>query len=91
MFPGEEEFELKDNKFVGWVGYAAPGKTPNANSPYIKCWVASAEKLGKRPSEFIGQYVTLEKIPTILFKRPEIGPDKKALLNEAGEKVYEEI
>ena len=91
MFPGEEEFELKEGRFVGWVTYAVPGKTPHANSGYIKCWVASAEKLGKKPSEFIGQYVTLEKIPTTLFKRPKLGEDKKPLLGQDGKKVYEEI
>lgn len=91
MFPGEEDFELKDGKFVGWVSYAAEGKTPHANSSYMKCWVASAEKMGKKPSDFIGQYVTLEKIPTVLFKQPELGEDKKPLLDDEGKKIYKEI
>ena len=91
MFPGEEEFELKDNKFVGWVGYAVEGKTPHANSAYMKCWVASAEKMGKKPSDFIGQYATLDKIPTVLFKQPEVGEDKKPLLDDEGKKIYKEI
>ena len=91
MFPGEEEFELKDNKFVGWVSYAAAGKTPHANSGYIKVWVASAERLGKKPSDFKGQYVTLDKIPTVLFKQPELDENKKPLLDDEGKKIYKEI
>lgn len=91
MFPGEEEFELKDNLFTGWVPYAVEGKAPHINSGYMKCWVASAEKLGKKPSEFIGQYVTLEKIPTVLFKQPKLGEDKKPLLDEDGKKIYVEV
>ena len=91
MSPGEEEFELKDNRYVGWVSYAAQGKTPHANSSYIKCWVASAEKLGRKPSDFIGQYVTLEKLPVVLFKQAKVGSDKKAIVGEDGKKIYEEI
>lgn len=92
MFPSEEDFELKDSKYVGWVGYAVEGKTPHANSAYMKCWVASAEKMGKKPSDFVGQYVTLEKVPTPLFKQRVIDPDtKKQVLDDDGEKVYEEI
>jgi len=91
MFPGEEDFELKDNKFVGWVSYAAEGKTPHTNSAYMKCWVASAEKMGKKPSDFIGQYVTLDKVPTLLFKKPKLGEDKKPLLDEEGNKIYDEV
>lgn len=91
MFLGEEEFELTDGRFSGWVSYAAEGKRPHANSAYMKCWVASAEAMGKKPSDFVGQYVTLEKIPTVLFKRPVMGKDKKPVLDEDGGKVYEEI
>jgi hypothetical protein len=91
MFPGEEEFELKDGRFVGWVPYAPEGKTPHANSSYMKVWVASAERLGKKPSDFIGEYVTLEKTPTVLFRRPLLGEDKKPLLDDEGNKLYEEI
>ena len=47
--------------------------------------------MGKKPSELVGQYVTLEKIPTVLFKQPKLGEDKKPLLDEDGKKVYEEI
>ena len=91
MFPGEDDFELKDNRFTGWVSYAVAGKTPHANSAYMKCWVASAEKMGKKPSEFIGEYVTFEKLPTVLFKQPELGEDKKPLLDEEGRKIYREV
>jgi len=91
MFPGEEEFELKDNKFVGMVPYAVEGKNPHSNSSYMKCWVASAERMGKKPSEFIGQYVTLEKIPVVLFKQGIRGEDKKPLLDEDGQKIYKEV
>ena len=91
MFLGEEAFEFKDGKYVFWLSYAAEGKTPHANSAYIKCWVASAEKLGKKPSDFIGSYVTLDKVPVVLFKKPKIGEDKKPSLGEDGKKVYEDV
>lgn len=91
MFPGEEEFELKDGKYSFLVSYAEEGKIPHANSAYMKCFVASAEKLGKKPSEFIGEYVTLEKIPTVLFKQTVVGDDKKPILDGEGKKTYEDI
>ena len=94
MFPGEEEFELKDNKFVGWVSYAVKGKTPHANSAYIKVWVASAEALGKKPSDFVGSVVTLEKKPVVLFKKPKtekVDGKEKPILDADGKKVYEEV
>jgi hypothetical protein len=67
MFPGEENFELNEGKYNFYIAYADPGKKPHSSSAYMKCWVASAEKMGKKPSDFIGQYVTLEKIKTKLF------------------------
>jgi hypothetical protein len=67
MFPGEDMFELKDGKFNFYIAYAEPDKKPSANSAYIKVWVASTEKLGKKPSDFIGKVVTLDKIKTKLF------------------------
>ncbi len=100
MAEGEEEFELKDNKYSFMISYAEGklegdqwvGKRPHANSGYIKCFVASAEKLGKKPSDFIGQYVTLEKIHTVLFEQPKIDPKtKKPVLNDEGKKVMEEV
>lgn len=91
MFLGEEEFELKEGKYSFLISYAEEGKTPHANSAYIKCWVASAEKLGKKPSAFVGQQVTLDRIPIVLFKRTIVGEDKKPILDEAGEKTYEDI
>ena len=68
MFANADEFELKDSKFTCWVPYAAEGKVPHANSIYMKCFVASAEEQGKRPSEFNGEYVTLERQSRLLFK-----------------------
>ena len=91
MFPGEDEFELKDGKYTGWITYAEVGKSPSANSAYIKCWVASAEKLGKKPTDFIGQVVVLDKVDTLLFKKPKFGDDKKPILDAEGKKVMEEI
>jgi len=91
MFPGEDEFELKEGKYTGWITYAEAGKTPSANSAYIKCWVASAEKLGKKPTDFIGQVVVLDKVKTLLFKKPQIGADKKPVLDAEGKKIMEEV
>ena len=91
MFPGEEEFELKDGKFIGYVSYAEEGKKPHANSAYIKCWVASAEKLGKKPSQFVGTVVTLEKLPVVLFKKTILDDEKQPILGEDGKKTYEEV
>ena len=91
MFPGEEEFELKDGKYTFLIGYAEEGKTPHANSPYMKCWVASAEKVGKKPSDFIGQVVTLDKVATVLFKQAKLDDKKKPILDEEGKKVYEDV
>jgi len=91
MFPGEDEFELKDSKFVGWVSYAVEGKTPHANSGYMKGWVASAERMGKKPSEFIGQYVVLDRPEIVLFKQPILGEDKKPIVDEQGQKIYQDV
>jgi hypothetical protein len=67
MFPGEDMFELKEGKFNFYIAYAEEGKKPTSNSSYIKVWVASAERLGKKPSDFIGKVVTLDKVRTKLF------------------------
>jgi len=75
VFEGEDEFELKDGAFTFWVPYAVPGKKPGANTIYMKCWVASAEDLGKTPSEVKGEYVTLERKLVTLFKTDK---DEKA-------------
>lgn len=69
MAEGEDEFELKDNKFTCMWGYAEEGKKPHANSTWMKCAVASAESMGKRPSQFTGEMVTLEKKSIILFQQ----------------------
>jgi len=76
MKPNEEEFELTDGKFTGWETYAAPGRVPHKNSTYMRCWVASAEALGKSPSQFLNEYVTLSRVDTLLFKRKKEGTDE---------------
>lgn len=99
MFPGEDPFELKDGNFSFYVPYADEGKTPNANTVYMKVWVASAEKLGMslygkemKPSEFKGQTVTLEKVKIKLFDAPKVDKEtKKPILGEDGKKVMEEV
>uniref|UniRef100_A0A6M3KZ01 Uncharacterized protein n=1 Tax=viral metagenome TaxID=1070528 RepID=A0A6M3KZ01_9ZZZZ len=102
MAPGEEEFELKENKFTCMWSYGMTrdekdaGKKPFAACPWVKVAVASAEAMGKKPTEFIGEYVTIDKIPVFLFKFPKTEVDtktgkKKAILNEEGEKIYEEV
>lgn len=92
MFGDEDPFELKDGKFTFYVPYVEAGKKPHQNSVYAKCWLASAKELGKVPSEFIGQYVTLEKQPRLLFQKPVIDPTtKKAKLGEDGKKVLDDV
>ena len=91
MAEGEEEPEIKDGRHTVYVPYAEKGKTPHVNSAYMRCWVASAEALGKKPSEFKGEYVTLEKKLVVLFKMPKKGEDGKPIIGEDGKKVLEEI
>ena len=91
MFDGEDMFELTDGKFSFYVPYAEKGKTPNANSIYVRCWIASAEECGFKPSQMKGKYVTLEKQPRILFQKPKIGEDKKPILGPDGKKIYEDV
>lgn len=92
MFGDEEPFELKDGKFNFYVPYVEVGKNPHQNSVYAKCWLSSAKELGKVPSGFIGQYVTLEKQPRLLFQKPVIDPEtKKAKVDADGKKVLEDI
>lgn len=100
MAEGEEEFELKDNKYTFLIPYAEGrldgdqwvGKRPHQNSGYIKCFVASAERMGKKPSDFIGNLVTLEKVPTVLFQHPKIDPTtKKPITGEDGKKIMEDV
>ncbi len=68
MFGDEEAMELKDGKFSFYIPYVEAGKKPHQNSIYSRCWLASAKELGHIPSEFIGQYVTLEKQARLLFE-----------------------
>jgi hypothetical protein len=94
MFGDEETFELKDGKFNFYIPYAAPGAKPHANSIYSKCWIASAKELGFAPSQKIGEYITLEKQPRLLFKQPifeDVGGKKTVKLDDDGNKIYEEI
>jgi hypothetical protein len=83
MFPGEEPFELKDGKYSFFMKYAEKGQTPRNNSSYIKCWAQSAYNMNKKPTDFIGKQVTLEKIKTLLFQKT----DK---ITKAKEDVYTE-
>lgn len=97
MFPGEDAFEIKDN-FTFFVPYAEEGKTPNANSIYMRVWVASAEALGEslfgkkmKPSEFKGQVVTLDKVAIKLFDAPKVDENKKPIIGEDGKKIMEAV
>ncbi len=81
MKANADEFELSDGKFVGWVPYAAPGKVPHKNSIYMRCWVASAEALDKSPSQFINEYVTLERVNTLLFKQKKEGQENSEAIS----------
>lgn len=91
MAEGEEEPEIKDGKHILYVPYAEKGKTPHVNSAYMRCWVASAEAMGKKPSEFKGEYITLEKKEVVLFKMPQKGEDGKPIIGVDGKKIMEEI
>ncbi len=92
MFGDEEPMDLKDGKFNFYIPYTAGGKNPHKNSIYSKCWLESAKELGKKPSEFIGQYVTLEKQPRLLFEKYVIDPEtKQAQIDENGDKMSEPV
>ena len=95
MFGDEEAMELKDGKFGFYIPYVEAGKRPHQNSIYSRCWLASAKELGHLPSEFLGQYVTLEKQPRLLFQQYEMEDDgtgkKKPKLDEAGEKIKVDV
>lgn len=88
MFGDEEPMELKEGKFNFYIPYVEAGKKPHQNSIYSKCWLASAKGLGRVPSAFIGQHITLEKQSTLLFQKYDIDPEtKKPKLDENGEKI----
>ncbi len=95
MFGDEDIFELKEGKFSFYIPYVEAGKAPHQNSIYSRCWLASAKELGKKPSEFIGQYVTLEKQPRVLFQKPILEDDgtgkKEPKLDEDGKKILGDI
>jgi len=75
MFPNADDFELKEGKLTIWVPYAAEGKVPSSGSTYMRCYVASAEEQGKKPSAFNGEYVTLERQNRLLFKTTKKNED----------------
>ena len=95
MFGDEEPMELKDGKFSFYIPYVEPGKHPHQNSIYSRCWLASAKEIGKVPSQLIGQYVTLEKQPRLLFQQYEMEDDgtgkKRPKLDDNGDKVKVDI
>ena len=95
MFGDEEAMELKDGKFGFYIPYVESGKKPHQNSIYSRCWLASAKELGSLPSQFIGQFVTLEKQPRLLFQQYSMeddGTGKKILkLDENGDKVKVDV
>jgi hypothetical protein len=98
MFPGEDAFTLESGDFHFFIPYALPGKDPTANTPYMRCWVASAEELGKAmtgevkpPSYFKGQVVTLEKKIVKLFDAPKKDENGKPIIGANGKKVTEEV
>ena len=88
MEEGEPEPDLKDDKFVTWMNYAAKGKTkPNVNTFFVKAFMKSAEAVeakrrGVKPEEGIlsnlyGTRVVLRKASVLLFKKhPEGKPDE---------------
>lgn len=91
MLKGEDEMELKEGKYTFWVPYAEPQKTPNQNSIYMKVWIASAEAMGKTPTQMIGEYVTLERKKVDLFKTDRDEAKKPLGTDEEGNKIYRYI
>ena len=87
--------ELKDGMYGFLVPYVVAGKKPHQNSVYARCWLASAKELGKLPSQFIGEYVTFEKQPRLLFQTYEMEDDgtgrKRPRLDENGEKIKVDV
>lgn len=86
MLNNEPEPELKDNKFVWWMTYAAPGKAEAAQSTFFaRGFCKSAEELlkaeGKESTDdkkygwydLIGRVVTIQRKRVFLFKRPKAG------------------
>ena len=86
MEPGEPEPELKDDRFVTWMTYAAPGKEkPNVNTFFVKHFMTSGEKLDAKRrgvgekdgilSNVYGTRVVLERQNLFLFKKRKEGSD----------------
>ncbi len=92
MMPNEDEVELKDGTFKFWIPYAVPGKIPNTNSIFTRCWVASAEAIGIADWKTLkGQYITLERRRVVLFKTDKDDKNKQLPLNPDGSKTYREV
>lgn len=86
----QELIELKDDEFTGWITYAKPGAEPTPQGGFTRGWCKSAEKLliaqGMAEEEikekkagwrnFIGQRVTVEKLP-IVYKQTVKGGETK--------------
>lgn len=90
MFGDEETFDLKDGKFNFIMPYKlTSGGKIAPGTGYNECWRASAKEMGKIPSEFIGQYVTLDKQLRTLFTtyvlEENITGNMRPVLDEAGE------
>lgn len=64
--PNSQPFDLKDGHFSFFMPYShKDGATiakPSVDSPYMKTWVASCEAAGKKPSEFKGEFITIEQV-----------------------------
>jgi hypothetical protein len=80
-FEEGDDFELKDGKFSWYWGYGlTPEDAETKNSPAYSAWmkgaVASAEKMGKIPENFVGTVATIDKQEVVLFStRPKKDED----------------
>ncbi len=93
MFDNVEVPDLPEGDFTFWIPFAAKGQMKaHANSPFQKCWVDTAmEAYKKAPSQLNGTYVTLDKLPKVLFKPPVTDTEGKLILDSEGKKTYTEV
>uniref|UniRef100_A0A6H1ZQ00 Uncharacterized protein n=1 Tax=viral metagenome TaxID=1070528 RepID=A0A6H1ZQ00_9ZZZZ len=102
MFQDEEPFELKIGDDKGKFTFVMPYKLTStgkisSGTGYDRCWRQSAKEMGKIPSDFIGQYVTLEKQPRLLFSTYEMeeddgtGKKKTPKLDADGNKIKRDV
>ena len=93
VFEGEDEYEPSEGKVSFWIPYLRKGQTkPHQNSVYARTWLDSAKALGVTDvMEFKGQYVTLEKVPTVLFTYNQTDESKQLVLDADGNKVKVEV